>query len=57
MQNGFAAAEPKPRRQRTQRKAVALAVIKNRIAAMKASGEKATWPTLAELANDGGGLR
>ncbi|GGU41553.1 hypothetical protein GCM10010211_00670 [Streptomyces albospinus] len=42
------ATEPKPRRQRTQRKAVPLAVVKNTIAAMKASGEEVTGPTLAE---------
>ncbi|MFJ7202109.1 hypothetical protein ACIQWR_01035 [Streptomyces sp. NPDC098789] len=43
-----AAAEPKPDRQRAPRKAVPLAVVKNTIAAMKASGEKVTGPTLAE---------
>ncbi|MCJ0870270.1 helix-turn-helix domain-containing protein [Streptomyces sp. AP-93] len=43
-----ATAESKPRRQRTQRKAVPLAVVKTTIAAMKASGEKITGQTLAE---------
>ncbi|MFF3017103.1 hypothetical protein [Streptomyces sp. NPDC057939] len=43
-----ATVEPKPRHQRVQRKAVPLAVVKNTIAAMKASGEKVTGATLAE---------
>ncbi|MFI5763883.1 hypothetical protein ACIA8F_23460 [Streptomyces sp. NPDC051563] len=43
-----AATESKPHRQRAQRKAVSPGVVKNTIAAMKASGEKVTGLTLAE---------